>query len=323
MLAELSRLHHINEHDLLVTVSIGISIYPDDGHDPETLVKNADMAMYDAKDSGRNNYQFFTPEMNRRSVQRQTIESALRLALERAEFALYYQPKINLQTKGIVGAEALIRWRHAERGLLYPAQFIPIAEECGLIMSIDRWVLREGCRQIRAWEEMGRRPVPVSFNISAAEFRDKKFLEYVRVMLNEIGLDPGYLELELTESVLMQNAEAAAVVLKALKSIGVRLAIDDFGTGYSSLSYLSHFPIDVLKIDQSFIHEINTHQKNATIINAVIGMCDGLRCQAVAEGVETQEQANFLRNSGCLVTQGYYFGRPMVPEEFFKLLSPQ
>ncbi|MGZ5802487.1 MAG: putative bifunctional diguanylate cyclase/phosphodiesterase, partial [Burkholderiaceae bacterium] len=231
ILAALNTSHTIAGHELHVTVSIGISIFPDDGGDAETLIKNADMAMYHAKDCGRNNYQFFTHDMNVRSVERQSLEVSLRNALERHEFVLYYQPKVNLETEATVGTEALIRWQHPQRGLIRPEQFISIAEDSGLIVPIGHWAMREACRQIRAWQAAGLQIVPVAVNISALEFRSKNFIENVRAILMETGLEPRYLELELTESVLMQNAESAAMVLKELKRIGVQLAVDDFGTG--------------------------------------------------------------------------------------------
>ena len=316
IIAALAETHHIAGHALHVSPSIGISFYPADGQDAETLIKNADLAMYHAKDSGRNNAQFFTPDMNLRSVERQTIESGLRLALDRGEFELYYQPKVDLSSGATVGAEALIRWHHPQRGLLLPAQFIPIAEDCALVEPIGRWAMAEACRQMSVWHAEGAPPVPVSVNISALQFRGRHFLDDVKAILAQSHIAPRYLELELTESMLMQHADAAICVLNELKRIGVRLTIDDFGTGYSSLSYLSHFPIDVLKIDQSFLHEITTHAYNATIVSAVIGMCEGLRCDVIAEGVETAEQAAFLLAHHCSQIQGFYCGRPLPAKDF-------
>jgi len=255
MLLALAAPHTIAEKELHITASIGISIYPDDGQDAETLIRCADAAMYHAKDKGRNNYQFFTEDMNVRAVERQFLENSLRRALKRREFVLYYQPKIDLESGAVTGVEALIRWRHPELGLIPPAMFVPIAEDCGLIVPIGRWVLHEACRQIQAWIDAGLPSMSVAVNISAVEFQSKDFLEGVRAILKETRLNPRYLELELTESVLMQNAESTAAALIALKALGVRLAIDDFGTGYSSLSYLRQFPIDTLKIDQSFVRD--------------------------------------------------------------------
>jgi diguanylate cyclase (GGDEF)-like protein len=315
--------HEIANHDLHVTVSIGLSIYPDDGRDAETLVKNADTAMYHAKDRGRNNYQFFKAEMNARAVERQWIEGDLRRALLRQEFVLHYQPKMDLSTGRMTGAEALIRWIHPDRGLIQPTQFVPIAEDCGLIVPIGQWVLGEACGQARAWMDAGLRPTAVSVNISALEFRDKDFLQNVHAVLEMTGLDPRYLELELTESVLMQHAESTASVLQALKDIGVRIAVDDFGTGYSSLSYLRQFPIDALKVDQSFVHEITGDPDGTPIVSAVISMGKGLKHRVIAEGVETQRQLAFLKALGCGEGQGYYFSRPVMPSQFAKLLEPE
>jgi len=314
--AALSAAHTIAQHDLHVNVSIGISIFPDDGQDAETLIKCADTAMYHAKENGRNNYQFFKPDMNVRAVERQSLEAHLRRALERREFVLHYQSKTNLETGAISGAEALIRWLHPERGLLPPAQFVPIAEDCGIIVPIGRWVLREACRQARGWQAAGLPPVPVAVNISALEFRHKDFLAGVRAILAETELEPCYLELEVTESVLMQDVESTGVVLKALKSMGVLLAIDDFGTGYSSLNYLRQFPIDALKIDQSFVRDSTTDTDDAAIVTAVIGLGRSLRQRVIAEGVETREQLAFLKSQSCDEGQGYHFGRPVTGAEF-------
>src|SRR5580693_7838297 len=252
VLEAVAEAHSIDQHDLRVTTSIGVSVFPDDGLDAETLIKNADTAMYQAKENGRQSYQFFKPAMNVRAVERQSIEENLRRALERQEFALHFQPKINLKTGKISGAEALIRWTHPVRGPVSPAQFIPVAEDCGLILPIGQWVLREACKQARAWVEAGLPILSMAVNISAMEFRDDDFLESVFAALRDTGVDPRCLELELTESVLMKRAESAASALKTLRASGVTIAVDDFGTGYSSLSYLRKFPIDALKIDQSF-----------------------------------------------------------------------
>lgn len=321
IIAALTEPHQIAGHDLLVSTSIGVSVYPCDGQDAETLIKNADLAMYHAKDSGRNNVQFFTGDMNLRSVERQTVESELRHALEHGEFELFYQPKVDLVSAATVGAEALIRWHHPQRGLLTPLQFIAIAEDSGLIVPIGRWVMQQACRQMQIWRQQGVPLVPVSVNISALEFRSRHFLDGVRAILDDTQVDPRHLELELTESVLMRQAEVAVGVLDELKRLGVRLTIDDFGTGYSSLSYLSHFPIDVLKIDQSFVREITTHAYNATIVSAVIGMCEGLRCAVIAEGVETAEQAAFLLARHCKQVQGFHFGHPMPVDDFVLRLA--
>ena len=321
ILQAVAEAHSIDQHDLHVTASIGVSVYPDDGQDAETLIKNADTAMYQAKENGRQSYQFFKPAMNVRAVERQSIEENLRRALERQEFALHYQPKINLRTGEISGAEALLRWMHPVRGPVSPAQFIPVAEDCGLILPIGQWVLREACKQARAWADAGL-PLPtMAVNISSMEFREDNFIESVFTTLSETGLDPKSLELELTESVLMKRAESPASVLKTLRSRGAQIAVDDFGTGYSSLSYLRKFPINALKIDQSFVRQITSTPDDTTIVTAVISMGRSLKLRVVAEGVETQEELTFLRARLCDEAQGYYFSRPVRPEQFAKLLK--
>ncbi len=312
--------HLIGAHELHVTLSIGISVYPSDGITVDTMMKNADTAMYHAKESGRNNYQFFRADMNTRAVHRQFVESRLRRALTQGEFLLQYQPQIDLASGSLTGIEALIRWLDPDRGLIHPGHFIPIAEESGLIVPIGRWVLREACRQAQAWQDAGLRSVPIAVNISAVEFRHKNFLESVALILKETGLPPQYLELELTEGVLMQDAESSAEVLESLKAVGVRLAIDDFGTGYSSLSYLKRFPIDTLKIDGSFVRNIVTDTDDATIVSAVIGMGRNLKQRVIAEGVETHEQLAFLRTQQCEEGQGFHFSPPLSAADFAPLL---
>jgi diguanylate cyclase (GGDEF)-like protein/PAS domain S-box-containing protein len=321
MLHAVARPHSIDQHDLHVTASIGVSVYPDDGMNAETLIKNADTAMYHAKENGRQSYQFFTPAMNIRAVERQSIEESLRRALERQEFALHYQPKINLATGAITGAEALIRWMHPIRGPVPPAQFIPITEDCGLIVPIGRWVLKEACKQARRWLDAGLPPMTMAVNISAIEFQDEKFLEGIFATLEETGLDPRSLELELTESVLMKRVETTESILRTLSALGVQLAIDDFGTGYSSLSYLWKFPIDALKIDQSFIRRITVSSNDTSMVAAVINLGRTLKLRVVAEGVETAEELAFLRGQRCDEAQGYYFSRPVPAAQFATLLE--
>lgn len=321
MLQAVAEAHSVDHHDLHVTTSIGVSVFPDDGLDAETLIKNADTAMYQAKENGRQSYQFFKPSMNVRAVERQSIEESLRRALERQEFTLNYQPKISLRTGEITGAEALIRWTHPTRGPVSPAHFIPVAEDCGLILPIGNWVLREACRRARSWVDAGLPPISMAVNISAMEFRNDGFLDGVFSILQETSLDPKALELELTESVLMKNAGSTESILKALRSKGVQLAIDDFGTGYSSLSYLRKFPIDALKIDQSFVRQITTVPDETTIVTAVISMGRSLKLRVVAEGVETQEELAFLQAQQCDEAQGYFFGRPVSHEQFAQLLE--
>jgi len=320
MIQAVAGAHTIDRHDLHVTTSIGVSVYPDDGLDAETLIKNADTAMYQAKENGRQSYQFFKPAMNVRAVERQSIEESLRRALERREFSLHYQPKINLKTGAITGAEALIRWTHPIRGPVSPAQFIPVAEDCGLIVPIGNWVLREACKQARGWVDAGLHLGTVAVNISAMELLGENFLEGVFAILKYTGLDPRSLELELTESVLMKGTESTAAILKNLRARGVQLAVDDFGTGYSSLSYLRKFPIDALKIDQSFVREITTAPDETSIVTAVISMGQSLKLRVVAEGVETLQERAFLQAHQCDEAQGYYFSRPVLPQQFARLL---
>jgi diguanylate cyclase (GGDEF)-like protein len=320
MLQAVARPHSIDQHDLHVTTSIGVSVYPEDGLDADTLIKNADTAMYQAKESGRQSFQFFKPVMNARAVERQSIEEGLRRALERQEFALHYQPKVNLTTGVITGAEALLRWRHPTRGPVSPGDFIPVAEDCGLIKTIGAWVLREACRQARAWMDVGLPATSMAVNVSAIEFRDEKFLDGLFAIVRETGLDPKSLELELTESVLMKHAASTATILRTLRENGIRVAVDDFGTGYSSLSYLQKFPVDAVKIDQSFVRQISTAGDDTTIVKAVIGMARGLKLRVIAEGVETLEEVAFLRAYRCEEAQGYYFSQPVPPQQFAMLL---
>jgi len=312
--------YSIDQHDLHVTASIGVSIYPDDGLDAETLIKNADTAMYQAKDNGRRSFQFFKPVMNVQAVERQFIEEGLRCALERREFALHYQPKVNLMTEAISGVEALLRWDHPARGLIAPSQFIPVAEDCGLILPIGTWVLRQACAQAKAWIDSGLPVTSMAVNVSAIQFRDKNFLDGLLAILAETGLDPRYLELELTEGVLIKHAEFTAAILQILRKRGVHVTVDDFGTGYSSLSYLQRFPVDALKIDQSFVRQISTAGDDTTIVKAIIGMARGLQLRVIAEGVETLEEVAFLRAYRCEEAQGYYFSRPVPARQFAMLL---
>jgi diguanylate cyclase (GGDEF)-like protein/PAS domain S-box-containing protein len=323
ILKAIAEAHLIDDHELHITASIGVSVYPDDGLDAETLIRNADTAMYQAKEDGTQIFRFFEPAMNLRAVQRQSTEESLRRALDRREFRLEYQPKINLKTGMITGAEALIRWTHSVRGLVAPAEFIPIAEDSGLISLIGHWVLREACKQTRAWADAGLPQITMAVNISGSEFRDVNFLEGVAAILEETGLDPRSLELELTESVLMRHPDAVEPTLRALRAKGVQLAVDDFGTGYSSLSYLSKFSIDALKIDQSFVSQIGTNPREKTIVSAIIGMGRSLNLRVVAEGVETVEELAFLQTERCEEAQGFFFSCPLPPAQFAELLAKQ
>lgn len=320
MLAAIALPHHIDHHDLHISASIGISIYPADGKDAEALIKQADTAMYHAKEKGRKTYAFFEPKMTARAVARQSTEASLRRALDREEFLLHYQPQIDLQSGGIVGLEALVRWQHPERGLLAPAEFVPIAEDSGLILRLGRWVLEDACRQARAWQDMGLPPLAISVNTSAIEFRARDFLVSLREILKETGLQPEYLELELTESVLMRNLSSTDSVLHELSDMGVHLAVDDFGTGYSSLSYLRRFPIDTLKIDSSFINNLTHSAHEASLVSAIISMGKSLGQRVIAEGVETAEQAAFLLEQHCDEGQGFYYARPMPAAALVPLL---
>ena len=321
ILTTLREPHHIDAHELLISASIGIVTYPDDGSDAETLMKNADFAMYHAKDSGRDNYQFFKSDLNIRAIERQSLESDLRHAIERQELLLNYQPKVNLATGAIMGVEALIRWRNPKHGIVPPAQFIEIAEECGLIVPIGQWVLREACRQARAWQLAGLPPMGMAINISSVELRAPDFVSGVRAILTATGLDPRCLELELTETFLMQDSRSTVEVLTELKDIGVLLALDDFGTGYSSLSYLKRFPIDALKIDRSFVRDLTTDEDDAGIVTAVIGLGRNLHMRVVAEGIETREQLEFLQEHDCAQGQGFYFSEPVSAVDFGHILE--
>jgi diguanylate cyclase (GGDEF)-like protein/PAS domain S-box-containing protein len=321
LLQALSERHAVDQHDLHITASIGVSVYPDDGLDAETLIKNADTAMYQAKENGRQSYQFFKPAMYARAVERQSIEEGLRRAIERHELALHYQPKVSLRTGKITGAEALLRWTPQGRGVVSPAEFIPVAEDCGLIIPIGNWALREACRQTKAWIDAGLPMGRIAVNVSAIEFRGENFLGGVLAALADTGLDANLLEVELTESVLMKRAEVAETILTALRAIGVKVSIDDFGTGYSSLSYLRKFPVDVLKIDQSFIRQIGSTPDETGIVTAVISMAHSLKLRVIAEGVETREELEFLRAHHCDEVQGYYFSRPVLSNVFAALLK--
>jgi diguanylate cyclase (GGDEF)-like protein/PAS domain S-box-containing protein len=321
LLAALTMPYRIGPHDIRVSVSIGVSLYPDDADHADRLISNADTAMYYAKEQGRNSYMSFRPDMVVRAAERQFIEAGLRVALERQEFSLNYQPKMDLGTGAMVGVEALLRWQHPVRGFIPPAQFISIAEDTGLMLPIGRWVLREACRQSCAWLDAGLPRVPVAVNISALEFRSPDFVGTVRAILTDTGLDPQSLELELTESALMTQASATISMLNALKDLGVQVAVDDFGTGYSSLSYLRQFPIDALKVDQSFVQEITSRPDDPIIVRAVISMAHSLRKRVIAEGVEDREQLDFLTAAGCEEGQGYFFDRPMTADQFATLLA--
>jgi len=312
--------HEIDGRDLQVTASVGVSVYPEDGKDAEALIKNADTAMYQAKDMGRQTYRFFKPLMNARAVERQSIEADLRRALQREELILHYQPKVRISTGKITGVEALVRWKHPTRGLVPPSRFIPVAEDCGLILPIGNWVLGEACRQAREWAAAGLVAGTMAVNVSAMQFRKDDFVDSLVDILSESGLDPELLQLELTESVLMTRAELSTTILQGLRKRGVQIVIDDFGTGYSSLSYLQRFPVDCLKIDQSFVRQIG-NDGDAPLVTAIIDMAHTLKLRVVAEGVETDEELAFLRAHDCDEGQGFYFNRPLIPEDVARLLD--
>jgi len=311
----------VDGRDVFITASVGVALYPQDAKDPESLMKSAELAMYRAKESGRNAYQLYTAEMQTSITERLALESKLRRALERGELALHYQPQVDLRTNRIFGCEALMRWNEAELGMIAPAKFIPIAEETGLIVPIGEWVVRTACLQNKAWQNAGLPTITMAVNISARQFREKNLLQAVAKILAETGLDPTQLELEVTESVIMHDAQHVIAALQAFRDMGVRLSVDDFGTGYSSLSYLKRFPVDRLKIDQSFVRDITTDADDAAIAQAVITLGHTMNLRVIAEGVETPEQLAFLRRNQCDEMQGYLFGKPMSADEFGKLLE--
>ncbi|VVO71813.1 hypothetical protein PS903_01315 [Pseudomonas fluorescens] len=311
---------HIAGHDLSVTASLGISVYPDDGFDAISLIKKAETAMRNVKESGPNDFSFFIDEMNQRARDQQSIETGIRLALERNEFVLHYQPKLDLRSGQVVGAEALIRWHKPGHGCVYPSDFIGVAEDSGLIVPLSKWVLAQACRQACAWQAAGLPKICMSVNVSAIDFRQWDFVDGIEQILKDTGLDPALLELEITEGVLMQNIDATVTALNRIKALGVRLAIDDFGTGYSSLSYLRRFPVDVLKIDQSFIRSLGSDSNDAALVSAIISLGRSLKLTIIAEGVETLQQLDFLKAHQCEEGQGYYFSKAVEPEAFVRYL---
>lgn len=321
MLSDISQPWRSAQGDFNVTCSIGVALYPDDGRTAEVLLKHADSAMYRAKEKGRNNVQFFTAELNTIITQRLELENNLRRAIEREQFTLHYQPRLDLKTRRIVAIEALIRWNSSGDQPVPPSQFIPIAEDIGLIVPIGKWVLKQACAQNKAWQDAGMPPCMVSVNVSARQFRQENFVQAIADVLRETGLDASFLEIELTESAVMHDAKQFIAMLTELKSLGVHISLDDFGTGYSSLSYLKRFPVDRLKVDRSFVQDIATDEDDATIVRTIIALGHNLGLKVVAEGVETEEQLEFLRANGCDELQGYYFAEPVAAEELERRMS--
>lgn len=313
----------IDQMEFFVSCSIGITHFPADGHDSDTLLSNADAAMYHAKSEGKNNFRFYAPEMNQLLRRRMSIASSLRRAVSNGEFLLHYQPRVELRHGRIVGVEALIRWQDGERGLVSPAEFIPVAEENGLIVPMGEWVLHTACLQARQWQAQFRREISVAVNISARQFRTCDLVALVQQVLQTTGLAPGLLELELTETMLMHDVKRVQQVLAGLRGLGVSLAVDDFGTGYSSLSYLKSFPLDALKIDRSFVTDIAQDANDEAIVRAIIALAHSLDLRVVAEGVETREQMQYLLSQGCDELQGYYFSRPQGVEQISQMLQQQ
>ena len=303
-----------------ISGSIGIALFPEDGSDPQTLMKNADTAMFHGKSLGKNTYQFFTPQMNTAAKRRAALESSLRAAVKRGELMLHYQPQVNLNSGKIVAIEALVRWNSAENGLMMPGDFIPLAEETGLISEIGEWVLREGCRQARQWQDMGVFPPRMAINLSARQLGGKGFIDLVAKILAETGLDAKYLELEITESQVMRQAETSILLLNEFANRGIHLAVDDFGTGYSSLSYLKRLPIGKLKIDQSFVRDITVDPNDSAIVAAIINMAKSMSLEVIAEGIETAAQLNVLRAEGCSIGQGFYFCVPLSADALLPFL---
>jgi diguanylate cyclase (GGDEF)-like protein len=319
LLSEITRPYTLRNQEVFITASVGIAIYPADGQALETIVKNADTAMYHAKREGRSTYQFYTPSMNATAVQRLAMENALRKAIELDQLRAFYQPVVDVQTREILGAEALLRWVHPEFGMVGPSEFIPLAEESGLIIEIGEWVLREACAQARAWHDAGHQLFSMSVNVSSRQFKDGAFLDTVESALLDTGLSPQTLMLELTESLLL-DVEAVTITLGRLRGLGVKIAIDDFGTGFSSLGYLKHFPLDALKIDQLFIRNLATDSDDSAIADAIITLAHSLKLQVVAEGVETEQQLAHLRQASCDTAQGFLFSEPAPADGFEKLL---
>jgi predicted signal transduction protein with EAL and GGDEF domain len=311
----------IQQDEVVTSASIGITVYPFDDVEIEHLMSNADAAMYRAKEQGRNNYVFYTADMNTSNTEKLAMERKLRKALNEDEYQLHYQPIVDLRTGTVFASEALLRWDSKEYGLVSPGRFIPILEDSGMIGIVGEWVLKTACRKNREWQEMGYPPIQVSVNVSLCQFRQMNFVDTVREALDEVGLDPKYLKLELTESMLMDSTDASVRKLEALRALGVSIAADDFGTGYSSLSYLKRLPIDTLKIDRSFVTDVHKSSDSAAIVTAIIALAYSLRLNVIAEGVEEIQEMNFISALGCHLIQGFYFSKPLTESDFIALLA--
>ncbi|MBL0388774.1 EAL domain-containing protein [Tumebacillus sp. ITR2] len=311
----------VDGHEVHITTSIGIALYPENGLDADTLMKNADIAMYRIKEHGKNNYQLYTDVMNEDAIQHLQLERELRKAIDRDEFLLHYQPQVNVSTGQITGMEALVRWQHPHRGLLSPIHFIPLAEETGLIVPIGEWVLRKACEDGQRWLQEGRKPMRMAVNLSLIQFQEPNLVETIQQILEETGLEPRYLELEITESIAMNNVEQVVAKLERLVNLGIQISIDDFGTGFSSLSYLKKFPIHKLKIDRSFITDITSDPDDASIVSAIIAMANSLKLDLIVEGVETEDQQTYLHRLGCFEMQGYLFSRPLPAQMLEQLMQ--
>ncbi|MCB2226844.1 MAG: EAL domain-containing protein [Desulfarculaceae bacterium] len=321
VLDAMARPFSLRGREFFLSASVGITLFPDDGREAETLMANADMAMYRAKGAGRNNFKLFTPELNDKVQRRMALEGALRSAIDNQEFLVHYQPKVELNQGSVVGVEALVRWQRPEQGLISPGEFIPLAEDTGQIVPIGRWVLEQACRQTKAWHDKGREGLAVSVNLSPRQFQQKDLVPMVAETLGRTGLDPRCLELEVTESMVMNSVDEAIVTLEELNRLGVQLSMDDFGKGYSNLYYLKRFPMNTLKIDRSFVQDVAVNSDDASIVDTIINMSRGLRLKVIAEGVENRDQLSFLRERRCDQIQGFLFSRPLPETELYDLLA--
>ena len=321
LLGNIPEVYNFEGHDVSITTSIGISVFPEDGDQADLLLKNADTAMYHAKNKGKNTYQFFTDSMNQAALERISIDRDLRKALQRNELVLHYQPQIDMSNGKILGAEALIRWHHSHRGMVPPDKFIPIAEETGFIIDINKWVLCEACRQAEKWNQDNFHPITVAVNLSGYRLTSQNIIQSIESALFETQYDGGHIEIEITENIIIQDTDEAASTLNKIKNLNMRIAMDDFGTGYSSLSYLATLPVDKIKIDRSLVMGCTSQSKNLVIIKAIIAMGHSLGKKIVAEGIETEEQYHLLKKMGCDEAQGYFFSYPVPPQEFARLLA--